>query len=50
MIRETDLMPNATLWETEVHGAITLRSHRTGLKAEAFRTGERRIATRGGGK
>ena len=49
-IREADLGPNAVLWETEVQGAITLRSHRTGLTAEAFRTGERRIAARSGEK
>ena len=48
-IRESDCGPNAILWQTETHGAITLRSHRTGLTAEAFRSGERRIVVRGGG-
>ena len=47
-IREADC-PSVILWETETHGAITFRSHRTGLTAEAFRTGERRIVVRGGG-
>ena len=47
-IREADLSANAALWDTETHGAITLRSHRTGLTAEAYRTGERRIVVRGG--
>ena len=48
-IRETDYGSNVTLWETETHGAITVRSHRTGLTAEAFRTGERRVVVRSGG-
>lgn len=48
-IREADYGSNVTLWETETHGAITLRSHRTGLTAEAFRTGERRVVVRNGG-
>ncbi len=47
-LREADCGPNVVLWDTETHGAITFRSHRTGLTAEAFRTGERRIVVRGG--
>ena len=48
VIREADCGPSTVLWETETHGAITLRSHRTGLTAEAFRTGERKVVVRGG--
>lgn len=46
-LRDAD-SPNAVVWHTEMHGAITFRSHRSGLTAEAFRTGERRIVVRGG--
>jgi competence protein ComEC len=34
-------------WVTWPHGAITLRSHRTGLIAETFRTGQRVVVTAG---
>lgn len=34
-------------WDTWHQGAITIRSHATGLTAEAFRTRERRVVTRG---
>ena len=40
--------PDVPVWDTVSAGAITLRSHRTGLVAEAFRTGERRVLVRGG--
>jgi competence protein ComEC len=35
------------LWTTQTHGAITIRSHATGLTAEAYRTGERVVVKRG---
>lgn len=47
-LREDDVGPNSVLWDTENLGAITFRSHRTGLTAEAHRTGERRVVVRGG--
>jgi competence protein ComEC len=37
----------ATVWDTPTAGAATLRSHSTGLVADAFRTGERRVISRG---
>jgi competence protein ComEC len=40
--------PDVPIWDTVSAGAITLRSHRSGLVAEAFRTGERRVLVRGG--
>ncbi|HVK15612.1 MAG TPA: MBL fold metallo-hydrolase, partial [Fimbriiglobus sp.] len=40
--------PDVPVWDTVSMGAITLRSHRSGLTAEAFRTGERRVLVRGG--
>jgi competence protein ComEC len=38
----------ADVWDTWGHGAVTVRSHPTGLVAEAYRTGERVVVTRGG--
>lgn len=35
------------VWDTPTAGAVTVRSHSTGLVAEGFRTGERRVVTRG---
>ena len=35
-------------WITWPHGTITLRSHRTGLIAETYRTGQRMVVTPGG--
>ena len=35
------------VWDTPTAGAITLRSHATGLTADAFRTGEVRVVRRG---
>lgn len=35
-----------TSWDTYTAGAITLRSHHTGVSAEAFRTGERVVLPR----
>jgi hypothetical protein len=40
--------PDVPVWDTVSAGAITLRSHRTGLIAESFRTGERRVLVRSG--
>lgn len=39
---------NVPIWDTHTCGAITLRSHRSGLSAEAFRTQERIVIVRGG--
>jgi competence protein ComEC len=38
----------ASVWDTPTAGAVTVRSHRTGLVAETFRTGEVRVVRRGG--
>ena len=40
--------PGAAVWDTGTAGAVTVRSNPTGLTAEAFRTGERVVVTRGG--
>ena len=37
----------ATVWDTPTAGAVTVRSHATGVIAEAFRGGEVRVFTRG---
>jgi len=37
----------ATVWDTPTAGAVTVRSHATGVIVEAFRTGETRVLTRG---
>src|SRR5262249_50205975 len=37
----------AVVWDTPTAGAVTVRSHATGLVAECFRTGEMRVITRG---
>jgi competence protein ComEC len=37
----------AALWDTWGRGAVTVRSHPTGVTAEAFRTGERVVVGRG---
>jgi len=37
----------ATVWDTPTAGAVTIRSHATGVIAEAFRTGEVWVVTRG---
>ena len=42
-IGPADVGPDARLWDTATQGAITLRLHRTGLTAEAFRSGERLV-------
>jgi competence protein ComEC len=44
-ISENDL-PNATVWDTPRLGAVTVRIHKTGVVAEAFRTGERVVLRR----
>lgn len=45
-ITERDAGPDVPVWDTHTCGAITLRSHKTGLVAEAFRTGEKRVIPR----
>ena len=37
----------ATVWDTPTAGAVTVRCHATGATAEAFRTGEVRVVSRG---
>ena len=37
----------ATVWDTPTAGAVTVRSHSTGVVVEAFRGGEIRVLTRG---
>jgi competence protein ComEC len=37
----------ADVWDTPTAGAVTVRSHPTGVVAEAFRTGEVRVVRRG---
>jgi competence protein ComEC len=38
----------ADVWDTPTAGAVTVRSHPTGVAAEAFRTGEVKVVRRGG--
>src|SRR5207247_2511973 len=38
----------ATVWDTATVGAVTVRSHTSGLVAETFRTGEVKVIRRGG--
>jgi competence protein ComEC len=38
---------NAPIWDTQSFGAITIRSHATGLTAESFRSNDRVIVKRG---
>jgi competence protein ComEC len=47
-IRTGQAGENVPIWDTHACGAITLRSHRSGLTAEAFRTKERVVIVRGG--
>lgn len=37
----------ASVWDTPTAGAVTVRSHATGVAAEAFRTREVKVVTRG---
>lgn len=37
----------STVWDTPTAGAVTIRSHSSGVIAETFRTGETRVITRG---
>jgi len=37
----------AAVWDTPTTGAVTIRCHSTGVIAEAFRSGEVRVVTRG---
>jgi competence protein ComEC len=46
-IRAADAGPDLPVWDTDAFGAIVLRSHATGLVAEAYRTGERRVLAGG---
>ncbi|WP_157506551.1 ComEC/Rec2 family competence protein [Gemmata obscuriglobus] len=47
----TDHLPRsyrgATVWDTPSAGGVTVRSHRTGMVADAFRTGARQVVGRG---
>jgi competence protein ComEC len=38
--------PGAIVWDTHAAGAVTVRVHRSGVVAEAFRTGEVRVVRR----
>jgi len=40
--------PGVPVWDTHTFGTVTVRSHRSGLVAETFRTGESRVIGRGG--
>jgi competence protein ComEC len=42
-IGEGDAGPGVPVWDTQTKGAITIRSHLSGLTAEAFRDGERAV-------
>jgi competence protein ComEC len=44
-ISDTDL-PTVTVWDTPHYGAVTVRVHKTGIVAEAFKTGERVVVKR----
>jgi competence protein ComEC len=46
-IRPGDAGANVPVWDTATMGAITIRSHRSGLTAEAFRTNDRVVIRRG---
>jgi competence protein ComEC len=47
-IRQGHAGSASPLWDTHESGAITLRSHPTGLSAESYRTKERIVIVRGG--
>ncbi len=40
--------PGVPVWDTHTFGTVTVRSHRSGLVADTFRTGESRVIVRGG--
>lgn len=42
-VNEADAGPGVSMWDTHDCGAITVRSHRTGLVAEAFRTRKKQV-------
>jgi competence protein ComEC len=46
-VADGDAGPGVPVWDTFTGGAVTLRSNPTGLTAEAFRSGERRVVARG---
>jgi competence protein ComEC len=46
-IRPGDAGASVPVWDTATMGAITIRSHRSGLTAEAFRTNDRVVIRRG---
>lgn len=43
-LKPGDVGGGVSVWDTYTHGAVTLRSHKTGLVAGAYRTGERVVA------
>jgi competence protein ComEC len=47
---DTYTRKNIPYWITWPHGTITLRSHRTGLIAETYRSGQRMVVTAGAGR
>lgn len=40
--------PRVPVWDTHSFGTVTVRSHRSGLVADTFRTGDTRVIVRGG--
>ena len=49
-VTPADFAGRVPVWDTHAMGAVTLRSHTTGLVAEAFVTGERRVIARRPGR
>lgn len=47
VIHSGDAGASVPVWDTALMGAITIRSHRTGLTAETFRTNDRVVIRRG---
>jgi competence protein ComEC len=47
-IREGHAGTTVPVWDTHGFGAVTLRSHPSGLNAESYRTKERIVIVRGG--
>ena len=46
-VTPADVPPGVPLWDTYSFGAVTLRSHATGLVAESYLSGERVVVARG---
>lgn len=42
-VTAADLPSSGVLWDTPSHGAVTVRIHKSGMVAEAFKTGERMV-------